>query len=322
MTLHYPSRAGKALSPLAILLCIGLTSTFVASVVALPAAAAPAKKKKSAPKPTPKPEAQPEAPPIVHSPLVTPTPVAPAAVAPKPAPVAETPAPSAEAPAIASAPQHTGEVVSPWEGFFFTFGLGYSNTGGEAGPGIPNSTSPSGGTNLHSVANYDELVTTDVGAGPSVLLRFGYNILGYASFWLDIAGHGSLSTDKKDLAGGGSAGVGLAVHPLAFWRRDLPVDASLYAGWSPIEILGYNENQSEYPDYKPKGWIGTNIPFGLTFEWKPNIAKGFAVGLDLRGVNTTYDKWYFSWDREELSRPDTGIGTFRFEPRLTLAAHL
>ena len=255
--------------------------------------------------------------------------VAPAPAKPEPAAPAEPPgkkAVSLETPPAVAAKKPAGKSI--WEGFFFTFGAGYATSGGQSGPAVPDvegtvfiGTAEFKKTiQLHSAANYSALVTSDVGAGPAVTLQFGYNILGYASIWLDIAGHGDLSTDKKNLSGGGGVSLAAGIHPLRFVRPDMPVDFKLYAGYTPIEVLAYNENQVQV-EYKAKAWIGSAIPFGLHTEWKPNPDGGFALGFDLRMTKASYNQWYYNWDREELSRPDPPVTTLRIEPRLTLAAH-
>ena len=227
-----------------------------------------------------------------------------------------------------------GPTDSLWEGFFFNFGFGYASSGGQPGPQIPavkgtlefQGKTYTGALKLqdHTFLDYNALVTTDVGSGMAAMLQFGYNIAGYVSIWLDIAAHGNLSADKKNMAGGGGVAFIGGIHPLRFVRGDLPVDLKIYAGYVPLEVLAYNENEIQ-PEYKAKAWLGPAVPFGLHTEWKPKPKGGFALGLDLRMVRASYNQWYFNWDKEQYSSPGTDgtsiVTTLRFEPRLTLAAH-
>jgi hypothetical protein len=216
-----------------------------------------------------------------------------------------------------------------FEGFFFHFGLGYATTGGQGGPEIPNAKGSATFGNvtynttipLHAVANYNKFVTTDVGSGAAINFQIGYNIKGYASLWLDIFGHGNPSATKSDLAGSGAIAVMAGVHPLRFWRSNLPADVKLYGGYAPFEVLGYNENEWQ-TEYKGKGWTGTSIPFGMMGQWKPLPDSIFTLGLDLRWVHASYEKWYYNWDKDQFSAPSSAITTLRFEPRLTIGLQL
>lgn len=295
-----------------------------------PAAPSPAKPKEPDPPPPPPPAkptepAKPAKPADAPKPAETPKPAEPA----KPVDADKPRGPVAS---DVDRPEPPKPIDSVWAGFFFRFGFGYASTGGSAGPEIPTpkgilaiTNSFKNDVNGLSMAaygreRYGELVTTDVGGGMAAMLQFGYNIAGYGSFWLDINAHGNISGDKKNFNGGGGVSLLAGVHPLRFVRPDLPVDLKVYAGYTPLEVLAYNENvvQSEY---KAKAWLGANHPFGLLTEWKPKIHNGFALGLDLRFVHAMYDTWYYNWDKEQYSSPNPPITVIRFEPRLTLGAH-
>ncbi|MBM4345597.1 MAG: hypothetical protein FJ100_19675 [Deltaproteobacteria bacterium] len=255
---------------------------------------------------------------------------------PKAAEPAPAPVPSKAPPGIdADAPKAVA-ADSVWAGFFFQFGFGYASHGGQAGPQIPavkgtleyHGQTYKGSLKMQDLqpfgVKYNELVRTDVGSGMAAMLQFGYNVAGYVSLWLDIAAHGTISTDKKSMSGGGGISFLAGVHPLRFVRPDLPVDTKLYYGYTPLDVLAYNENQIQ-PDYKAKAWLGPATPFGLHTEWKPKVKGAFALGLDLRMVHASYNQWYYNWDKEQYSSPGTDgtaeVTTLRFEPRLTLAAH-
>lgn len=228
----------------------------------------------------------------------------------------------AKAPDLASADQPL------WGGFFLSFNIGYATSGGTAGPSIPN---PSNGykENLTpgllragSFEKYGEAVTTDVGAGLALDFQIGYNIMGYVSLWADVAAHGSFGA-KSDTAGTGTVALMLGFHPLRFWRPDAPVDLKLYGGYGLFEILAYYEVIFQ-PEATGKAWTGTAIPFGLSAEYRiPGSV--FAMGLDLRFVAASYDRWIYNYDEDmksDLGTPEyPTTTTFRFEPRVVFGWH-
>lgn len=266
-----------------------------------------------------------------------PTPAPAPAAAPAPAPVAEpaTPVPAADrTPIIDTIP--APEVESQFEGGFFRLNLGYAGHGGEAGPAIPDMTAGSSSITLSgansfatwrrkgclfgTAACYNRAIRSDVGSGLAVALQGGYNIKGYVSIWGDLSWHGSFGS-KKDIAGAGTAAVMLGLHPLRFWRADLPVDVMVYGGYGFFEILYYYETEFQ-TEAKGKAWTGSSIPFGLLTEYRFRRGSPFAMGLDLRLVNGRYSKWIYNNDKDYSSnlesKPHT---TLRFEPRLTLGWH-
>lgn len=206
-----------------------------------------------------------------------------------------------------------------WEGFFMNLNLGYATAGGEDGPEIPDAKSTSKQIVLHSVPDYRAGVTTNKGSGPAAALQLGYNIKGYVSLAADFSWHGSFGP-KLDTAGAATAAVMLGLHPLRFWRDDLPVDVKLYGGYGFFDILYYAETQFQ-EDATYKSWTGTAIPFGLSTEYRFDDEGVFSMGADLRAVRVSYDSWMFNWDRDEVSHPDPPVSTFRFEPRLMFGWH-
>ena len=265
--------------------------------------------------------------------------VAPHAVVPTtPAPV-----PASTRPPIGAMPTHEApRVYGPeeplWGGFFLSLNVGYSNCGGQAGPLIPqprggslNGTLSLGGvawkdwpqqpcTGLFESHCYSGAVTTDVGAGLAAAFQVGYNVAGYVSFWGDISWHGSFGS-KSDTAGAGTAAIMIGLHPLRFWRPDAPFDLRLYGGFGFFEILYYYETHLDVAN-EPKGksWLGTSIPFGLSFEYRiPDSV--FAMGVDLRFVSGAYDEWVYNYDNDQKSALSPPITTFRFEPRVVMGWH-
>ena len=309
-----------------------------------PKAAAVEKAAEPAPAPPPPPTNAPAPPATPVSPTpgnaVRPSPSGPITIAPALAPTASPAAGIAPTPAAAPA---TPQVFEPnadplWGGFFLSLNVGYASSGGTAGPVIPQPTGGGlvgfiiGGSSWSqwqqkncigpgAVARcYDKAVTTDVGSGVAAAFQVGYNVAGYASFWADFSWHGSFGS-KTDTAGAGTVAVMLGLHPLRFWRPDAPVDVTLYAGYGFFEILYYYETQLDpQMEAKGKSWLGTAIPFGLSFEYRiPGSV--FALGADLRFVAASYDEWVYNYDNDQKSAMSPAITTLRFEPRLVMGWH-
>ena len=236
-----------------------------------------------------------------------------------------------------AAPQVYGPIEVLWGGFFLSLNIGYASSGGQAGPPIPQ---PMGGNLMGIVVNgqtwdqwaqtpctgafgercYSKAVTTDGGAGLAAAFQVGYNVSGYVSFWGDLSWHGSFGS-KTETGGAGTVALMLGFHPLRFWRPDPPVDLRLYAGYGVFEILYYYETQLDAAmEAKGKSWMGTSIPFGLSFEYRiPDSV--FALGADLRFVSTSYNEWVYNYDNDQKSLPSPPVTTFRFEPRVVMAWH-
>lgn len=295
--------------------------------------AGPAKAEETAPA-----QAEESAPAGARPPAAAPAPAPTPAPAPAATPAAVEPAapvPAADrTPIIDTIP--APEAESQFAGGFFRLNLGYAGHGGEAGPAIPDMTAGSSDIKLvgansfagwrkkgclfGSAACYNRAIRSDVGSGIAVALQGGYNIKGYVSIWGDLSWHGSFGS-KKDIAGAGTAAAMLGIHPLRFWRADLPVDVMVYGGYGFFEILYYHETEFQ-TEAKGKAWTGTSIPFGLLTEYRFRRSGPFAMGLDLRLVNGRYNKWIYNNDKDYSSNlgsdPHT---TLRFEPRLTMGWH-
>lgn len=226
-------------------------------------------------------------------------------------------------------------VKATFEGFFVNIDLGYSGTGGEAGPLIPDMQAGAGevqasygtfqawkakGCLIGANACYNRAITTDRGGGLAAAIQLGYNIKGYADLALDLAWSGSFGS-TADMAGIGTVSTLIGIHPLRFWRDDLPVDVRLYSGFGVFEVLYYYETEFQ-TEAKGKAWTGTSIPFGLQTEYKIDRDGVFALGADLRFVRGSYNKWIYNNDKDIASRiDDEPITTLRFAPRLTFGFH-
>ncbi len=113
----------------------------------------------------------------------------------------------------------------------------------------------------------------------------------------------------------------IGIHPLRFWRADLPVDVRLYSGIGAFEVLYYYETEFQ-TEAKGKAWTGTSLPFGLQTEYKIDRDGAFAIGVDLRLVRGSYNKWIYNNDKDIASRlDDAPVTTLRFAPRLTFGFH-
>ena len=217
-----------------------------------------------------------------------------------------------------------------WQGFFMQFNVGYGTTGGEAGPLIPDlkNLSVNGGFKAWKQQGcafgnqgcYGRAVTTDRGEGLAAAFQIGYNIMGYASLWLDLSWKGSFGS-KAEMAGTGAGAVMAGFHPLRYWRSDTPFDLRLYGGYGFFEILYYYETEFISNQAEGKSWTGTSIPFGLSGEWRiPDSV--FAIGVDLRFVRGSYTRWIYNNDKDIASDfPDDPVTTMRFEPRVVFGWH-
>ncbi len=224
---------------------------------------------------------------------------------------------------------------STFEGFFVQLGLGYSTSGGDGGPVIPDvqqgaATSEWNFGTFQDWRNkgclygdshcYNRAITTDRGAGLAAAFQLGYNIKGYADLALDFAWNGSFGS-TADMAGAGAVSPMVGIHPLRFWRDDLPADVRLYTGFGAFDILYYYETEFQ-TEAKGKAWTGTSVPFGLQGEYKFDKNGAFALGLDLRFVRASYTKWIYNNDKDIASHMDSNpVTTMRFAPRVNFAFH-
>ncbi len=259
------------------------------------------------------------------------------APAPKPADTA-TPAPAKSSKpkvAIAAPSDDVSERVEAairplWQGGFIQVNVGYGLAGGEAGPAIPDPQNAvfNGGFAAWREKNclfgdqgcYNKAITTDAGTGLAVAFQFGYNILGWASVWADLAWKGSLGS-KIEMAGTGAVSLIAGFHPLRAWRADTPVDLRIYGGYGFFDILYYHETEFQQ-DATGKAFTGTSIPFGLSTEWRVPEST-FAIGLDLRGVRASYRRWVYNDDKDISSDMSADpVTTLRMEGRIIFAWHL
>ena len=236
---------------------------------------------------------------------------------------------------LAPAPSADGlgtALKAAWQGFFLQFNVGYGTDGGDAGPAVPTPNQGNVTINGSSFEQwrtkgclfgtsgcYNEAIRTNSGSGLAVAFQIGYNILGYASLWADFAWKGSFGS-KAEMAGTGTASLMVGFHPLRFWRADTPVDVRLYGGYGFFDILYYYETVFQV-EATGKAFTGTAIPFGLSSQYRiPDSV--FAIGVDLRLVRASYDKWIYNNDKDIASDLSSApVTTLRFEPRVVFGWH-
>ncbi|HAN32812.1 MAG TPA: hypothetical protein DCQ06_14555 [Myxococcales bacterium] len=223
--------------------------------------------------------------------------------------------------------QTTGEAIgdwrkgrAAWDGFYVQLGIGYGTISGTDGPQIPDARSATVIIPLDQLSSsrYAKAITTNRGSGLAAGLTFGYNIRGYASLALDLAWQGSFGA-KTDMAGIGVPSFTVGIHPLRFWKSDLPMDLRLYGGVGFFELSYYYEDQMQ-GEPEGKSWTGTSIPLGATFTYRIPQSV-FVVGLDLRYTMASYDRWFYNYSddiKSELTNPES---TGRFTTKLLLAWH-
>jgi hypothetical protein len=242
-----------------------------------------------------------------------------AAGASAPSDVAPGAAPAGDA-AAGTQRDYVKEVLSApsvWDGFYIDVGLGFANHGGQIGPVIPGPSGTSGFSTTHP--RYGEAVRTDIGDGFAFNLELGYTILGFATVAADISWSGRLGS-KINMEGAAAAGALLGVHPLRFYKADLPVDSMLYVGVD-YTFMYYHEDAFQQ-EVEGKGWLGTAIPFGLRTWWHPSESSPLVLGIDLRLVKSNLHTWIYSQsDGIESDLSDDPVSTTRFEPRLILGWH-
>ena len=130
-------------------------------------------------------------------------------------------------------------------------------------------------------------------------LRFGYNILGFATIEFAVTGSGWNLGDSFR-GGGGYAGGVVRLHPLEIlWRvlqkdpRPFGLDFSTYWGWG-YGIAGFGENASE--GLQALGMDGFTFQWGFDVEYY--FTKAIGVSLGLRGGFPFWNKLYIDYERK------------------------
>ncbi len=216
----------------------------------------------------------------------------------------------------------TAHAKARWAGPFLILGPGYSTKSGEVGVPIPDTSGGTGAaTKLSSLSKdkYDAAVRTDKGNGVGLDLQLGYNLLGFASIWADLAWHGSFGS-TLETAGTGSGALMLGFHPLRFIGDDLSIDVRVFGGYGLYEINHYNEDGTQAAA-KGKAWTGNNITLGGSFEYRLTDSA-ISFGLDVRQVFGRYNTWVYNFDNDIRSQVSQSVHKDRFEAHATIGFHL
>lgn len=216
----------------------------------------------------------------------------------------------------------TAHAKARWAGPFLILGPGYSTKSGEMGVPIPDTTGGTGtATKLSSLPKekYDAAVRTDKGNGVGLDLQLGYNILGFASIWADLAWHGSFGS-SLETAGTGSGALMVGLHPLRLIGDDLSIDVRVFGGYGLYEINHYNEDGTQAA-VKGKAWTGNNITLGGSFEYRLTDSA-ISFGVDVRQVFGRYNTWVYNFDNDIRSQIDESVHKDRFEAHATIGFHL
>ena len=239
------------------------------------------------------------------------------------------------------------------DGLYFSFGFGYANEFGERGISTQSGTCavgqgfgassvpflwPEGGACIYLPgpndlagelteedaiqARHEEIVRADSGDMIAIQLRFGYNILGYASLEVDLSGAGSTSITD------GMAHVGFQgrLHPAQFFipHDDRDWDVSLFvgggysiAGYKPIYDSAVHGGDPDSPElnrnavFDSKGWTGAHIGFGAGFDYQ--FSDSGSVGLDLKFIRPLYSMWIANFEEPyeapPIETPDAWVVT-------------
>jgi hypothetical protein len=210
------------------------------------------------------------------------------------------------------------------DGFYFGLGLGYASVSGTRGVPIENHevcpefrgnapflwAEPVGGgvqciyaggngATVSPEEQFAEVVRTDFGSGLAFELRFGWNVLGYASPELSVSGHGGLE-GKEGMA---HVTGRLRIHPIQFWipMEERPYDATVYGGFGLPSFGGYHPDEFIQGNDDGKGWQGIHYDTGLSFHWM--VARVVSLGLDVRFLFPRYLTWIVNFDDDVQSLP-------------------
>ena len=216
----------------------------------------------------------------------------------------------------------TAHAKARWQGPFLILGPGYSTKSGAVGVPIPDTSGGTGAaTKLSSLSKekYNAAVRSDKGNGIGLDLQLGYNILGLASIWADLAWHGSFGS-SLETAGTGGGALMVGFHPLRLISSDLAMDLRVFGGYGLYEISHYNEDGTQAA-VKGKAWTGNNITLGGSFEYRLTDSA-ISFGLDVRQVFGRYNTWVYNFDNDIRSYTSEAVKKDRFEAHATIGFHL
>jgi hypothetical protein len=194
---------------------------------------------------------------------------------------------------------HSSHIAQARPGFNFDFNIGYNAIAGEQ--------EILGSQRMNGISYQDAFgqelpLTTNQGSGLMLMLRTGFNALGYAALELDLeATAGSLDnvTDNWVLEGFG----GVRLFPLWHWQKLLP------AAIQDLEPSIFFGSALVYHGYKPVddavAWRKSGaFKWGLGVDYF--ISSSMRVGLDYAMTYAAYDVFIYNYEkgfRHDVSPP-------------------
>ncbi|MBM4352301.1 MAG: hypothetical protein FJ109_00675 [Deltaproteobacteria bacterium] len=183
-----------------------------------------------------------------------------------------------------------------------------------------------------------DTVRTDTGSGFAAGLKLGYNVMGYGSLEAGVLAHGNKMSVGDTWEGAGHAAAILRLYPLQFTAlfgklatrkpESLPdgaswtaamfkrkYDVNLYFGYGFFNMTGYHYNPED-----GAGWEGTDFEFGLGADYK--VIKTVSLGVDLKFIKSSYDKFLCKFDPEAKAYPEGAVSTWTVAPTATITFHL
>ncbi|MBI5524915.1 MAG: ankyrin repeat domain-containing protein [Deltaproteobacteria bacterium] len=197
------------------------------------------------------------------------------------------------------------------EGFYIGIGMGGASVDGQRIDLVNN-------TGLVDIGQFG---TDGIDSSFGMLLRFGYNILGYASAEFDLSAFGSNVGEKSKRNGAGLV-TGLArYHPMEHFIKDYEVDPYAYFGLG-YSFAGYQAYEYGKPERQSKGFRGLALQTGLGCDYY--FVRWFSAGALVNFYFPLYDTLLYDWDEgidyTLKSRPSTtiivpmAVATFHFVP--------
>ena len=199
--------------------------------------------------------------------------------------------------------------VQARQGLYFTLGGGFTSVNGQEVP-YHRFGSDDSGMSIPRISS-GSLFTTAIDGGNSLLLRMGYNILGYASVESCLSGHGNNLSDASLRQWAAHWHIGTRVYPSWHWQNQLPellrpLEASLFLGWG-VSYQVYVPT----PSLDEIGWDTTaSLRFGVGLEYF--LVSYFKVSLDYYYINAPYDDFIFNYEDSEYYPVDSDAASTGF----------
>ncbi|TNF35012.1 MAG: hypothetical protein EP329_06670 [Deltaproteobacteria bacterium] len=194
------------------------------------------------------------------------------------------------------------------DGGYIGLGFGAGLASGDRGvPLEAGAVSISGGS-----AVQDEVVRTDFGTGLAFELRFGYLIQKLVGLDIGLTGHGTTSFDDGAGFVSLTAHYHFLQHAIDLSERAFDVDVYFGGGYA---IGGY------HPDFgDAKGWEGSQVNFGVDFEYQVGERVGLAI--DCKFVLPQYTTFIVDYDDDIRVDPAETPSSLVVVPTIQLIFHL